>query len=198
MRRVLVVLLVLVAAAVVAPSALGKGASEATISGPGVEGPIRLGGEGQEGGELLMWIAEQSGFFPSAFPMTPDPMLEARPAGELGPRYVVTYVMPGPNNEEDTLVQHLYPYAQPSPVSYMEPGTSFWSTRRTQGGWYVASSQLLDALVEAGLPREAPTSAPTDGSPVPPWIVVALVVGLAVAAAAFVRMRTARRDPAAA
>ena len=84
------------AAALTATSALAKGASEATITGPGLGDGITLAGEGQLGGERLMQLAEAAGFFPALFVTTPNPMHPARPAGELGPRYTIAYQLPGP------------------------------------------------------------------------------------------------------
>ena len=52
------------------------------------------------GGLQLMQIAEDAGFFPSVFVTTPNPMLSERPQGELGPRYTITYAMPGPSGVE--------------------------------------------------------------------------------------------------
>jgi hypothetical protein len=125
-------------------------------------------------------------------------MLEERPAGALGPRYTVAYVMPGPNNERDTLVQELYPYARPAPVSYVEPGQRFWTTEETRGGWFVASPNLRDLLVTAGLPATPPAgrAAPSDS----PWTVlgpmVALVaLGAVGAVAATVVVRRRRPEP---
>jgi hypothetical protein len=54
-------------AALVPTAALAKGASEAEITGPGLEHPISLAGEGQSGGEQLMQIAEAAGFFAATF-----------------------------------------------------------------------------------------------------------------------------------
>jgi hypothetical protein len=171
----------LVSAALLAPGALAKGASEATITGPGLDGPLTLPGEGQVDGEVLMGIAEKAGFFAGVFGQSPDPLLESRPTGTLGPRYVVRYEMPGPNDELDELVQHVYPYASPSPVSYTKPGQRFWTTERTRGGWYVASTELQDLLVSAGLPENAPTGNEDDSS----WPVAGML-GAAVAAVALV------------
>ena len=98
----------------VATSALAKGASEARITGPGLGNGITLPGEGQVGGGQLAQLAEAAGFFPSVFVTDPNPMLSTRPQGALGPRYTITYVMPGPSGV-DELRQDLYPYAQPSP-----------------------------------------------------------------------------------
>ena len=134
--------------------ALGKGASKAEITGPGLDNPIFLAGEGQAGGKRLMHIAEAAGFFPATFGQSPDPMLDSRPAGDLGPRYRITYLMPGPNNELDEIRQDVYPYAEPTPVSYTPPGQPFFGSEQTRGGWYVASTSFLkDALIQAGLPE---------------------------------------------
>jgi hypothetical protein len=193
-NRAFVLLVSIAAAAVVAPTALGKGASEATITGPGLGGPITLAGEGQPGGEQLMAIAEAAGFFPAVFSQSPDPMLDEQPAGTLGPRYVVEYVMPGPNNELDTIEQELYPYATPSPVSYTKPGQPFWTTEETRGGWFVADATFKDQLVAAGLPETAPTdgNAPSDS----PWTVLGPVLVLAgVAALVGIALVSIRRRP---
>lgn len=176
LKRIVVLLVSAIAFSVLAPSALGKGASEATITGPGLAGPITLAGEGDPNGELLGAIADKAGFFPAVFSQAPDPMLDERPAGSLGPKYVVEYVMPGPNGEEDTLRQELYPYARPSLVSYVEPGQPFWTTERTRGGWFVASPELKDLLVSAGLPEAAPSDGGTPSDS--PWRILGPVLGL--------------------
>ena len=200
MRRLVTAVLLLTAlvSALLPAAALGKGASEATITGPGLDGPITLAGEGQAGGELLMAIAEAAGFFPAVFAQSPDPMFDQRPAGELGPKYTVEYVMPGPNGEADTIVQDIYPYASPSLVSYVEPLQKYWSDQQTRGGWYVASAELKDLLVTAGLPPTAPTDGarPSDS----PWTVlgpVLVLVGLAALGGLALAMTRRRPQPAA-
>jgi hypothetical protein len=170
-------------------AALGKGASQAEIIGPGLTDPIVLAGEGQAGGERLMRIAEAAGFFAATFGQSPDPMLDTRPTGSLGPRYRITYLMPGPNNELDQIRQDLYPYAEPAPVSYTPPNQPFFGTEQTRGGWYVASTSFLkDALVGAGLPDSAPIadsgpiaeSGPIgDNSSTFPWMVVGALAAIA-------------------
>lgn len=191
MRRFLVAALLLTVAAVIPADAVGKGASEATITGPGLDEPIVLAGEGQAGGELLMEIAVESGFFPAVFEQTPDPMRDAPPAGELGPEYVVAYAMPGPNYETDTVLQKLYPYARGGPVSYVEPGQRFWTTEETKGGWFFAGAALEDLLIAAGLPPTAPSvgSAPADSrwtvlGPIAALVAIGAVCALAAALAA--------------
>jgi hypothetical protein len=188
-----VVAAVAVLAALVSTSALAKGASEAMITGPGLGGGISLAGEGQAGGGELMQIAEDAGFFPSVFATTPNPMLSKRPAGELGPRYTITYTMPGPNGVTNQLVQDLYPYAHPTPVTYMPPGQSYFGTEKTVGGWYVASTTLTDELVAAGLPESAPAAA----GPRIPWtsIEVAAAAVLALLATLGAILVARRRWP---
>jgi hypothetical protein len=175
-RLALIPFAIVLLSALLPTVALGKGASEAEIIGPGLANPISLAGEGQPGGERLMRIAEAAGFFAATFGQSPDPMLDGRPTGSLGPRYRITYVMPGPNNELDEIRQDLYPYAQPTPVSYTPPKQPFFGTEQTRGGWYAAPTSFLkDALVQAGLPQNAPTGG--NGSTVP-WMVVGPLAAL--------------------
>ena len=189
---VLACLAVVLVAALVPAAALAKGASEATITGPGLEDPITLAGEGQVGGEQLMQLAEEAGFFPAVFATTPDPMLDRRPAGTLGPRYSITYVMPGPDTTPAELTQDLYPFATPSPVSYMKPGQQYFGTERTRGGWFVASNTLKSDLVAAGLPAAPPSGG---GDSDVPWTLVGVLAGLAASAAiaAWTALRVRRR-----
>ncbi len=195
MKRVLVLVVVMLAATVLPSAAPGKGASEATIVGPGLEAPIALRGSGEPGsGAQLGEIAEASGFFAAVFPQTPDPMLARRPAGVLGPRYTITYTMPGPDNVADELVQHVYPYAQPHPVTYVQPGQRFWTTERTRGGWYVASySSLKDQLVAAGLPATAPRADLGGGGF--PWLLATLATVVTVVGLALLGLLYGKRRP---
>ena len=116
MRRVVLwTCLVAFAAAAIPTAALAKGASEAVITGPGLGGPIQLG-PGEPGSSTeLADIAQSAGFFAAVFGQTPDPIAVDRPEGPLGPKYTITYVMPGPDNQRSELVQEVYPYAEPDP-----------------------------------------------------------------------------------
>ena len=195
MKR-LVVLFAAVAlgAALVTSSALAKGASEATITGPGLGEGITLAGEGQVGGEQLMQLAEADGFFPAVFLRSPNPMLSTRPQGQLGLRYTIIYTMPGPEGV-DELRQDLYPYATPSPVTYVKPGQPFFGTEKTVGGWFVAAATLKDELVAVGLPDDPP--ADVGGSRVP-WAVGAVAAVVAALGVAGVAVLRSRRRPRAA
>ena len=177
-------------------AALAKGASEATITGPGLGDGIRLAGEGDPGGGALMQIAEDSGFFPAVFLTTPNPMLSERPDGELGPRYTIVYVMPGPSGV-DEIRQDVYPYATPSLVSYTKPGQAYFGTERTVGGWYVAGPTLKDDLVAVGLRATAPPVADDAGRETPWEAFGVLALFVALAGLGFVVVRSRRRSGAA-
>jgi hypothetical protein len=200
MKRLVFMVCVLAFSAVVIPTAaLAKGASEARIVGPGLSAPIRLGGSGEPGsGGQLADIAMSAGFFAAVFGQTPDPLVQERPDGSLGPKYTVTYVMPGPDNLRSELVQDVYPYAEPSPVTYTAPGQRFWTTERTHGGWYFATWEpVKDQLVAAGLPATAPAvgGGEADGFP---WVVVGVLAALGVAAIVALTATGRRHRPAAA
>ena len=177
-------------------TALGKGPSEATISGGG-------GGGGDltitgccEPGSPAMNLAEQAGFFPAVFGQQPDPMLDRRPKGDLGPKYTITYTVPGPNNETWILRQDVYPYASPAPVTYTAPGQEVFETDGTRGGWYQAGPELKETLVAAGLPETA-SGGSSDDSSFPTVTVSLLAFALVFVAAAALLVRRRARPAAA-
>src|SRR5438132_13941556 len=120
-----------------AGTAAAKGPSQATISGPGLGQPIVLRGDAESNASSrFSVIVQESGFFATVFGgQVPDPTLKARPAGDVGPRYDVVYIVPGPNNSENRLRAELYPYAKPAPLAHMAAGQRFWDGRVTRGGW---------------------------------------------------------------
>jgi hypothetical protein len=194
MKRVF--LFLSVAALTLPATALAKGPSAASMDGPGGGGGITFTGDGESGGTSLGDLTQQAGFFPAAFGQQPDPMLAGRPRGDLGPKYTITYTVPGPSNEVDKLRQDIYPYAESGPATYMEPGQKFFGTEQTRGGWFQGDSLLKETLVSAGLPASAPgvtsgsTSFPAD-------LVVLLGFGLLLAATtAFVVRRRTRPSAA--
>lgn len=168
---------------IVAPIATAKGPSEAKIEGPGLSKPLVLKGDGEGPGSPLGDFTQQTGFFPAMFGQSPDPMLELRPASNLGVRYRVTYTVPGPDNTVDTIRQDLYPYAQGTPVTYMKPNQLFFGRERTRGGWYRAAAALKTLLVREGLPAQAPVVTPRASRPFPSHAVaigggIAVLIGL--------------------
>jgi hypothetical protein len=151
----------LLAAALVALAlpalAAAKGPAGATISGPGLDRALTIGGNGEIPGTALGTVTNASGFFPQVFGQSPDPTLVSRPSGSLGPRYRIVYLVPGPNGSTSRIAQLVYPYAKPVAVTYMKPGQPFWEGERTHGGWYRATAGLKRMLVRAGLPGRAPS-----------------------------------------
>ena len=135
--------------------AAAKGPVSASVSGPRLDGALTIRGDGEGPGTALGSLAMKSGFFPQMFGQTPDPTLVSRPAGTLGPRYKVVYVVPGPNDIRSRVVQFVYPYAKPVVVTYMKPGQRVWEAETTHGGWFRASTGLKRTLVRAGLPASA-------------------------------------------
>lgn len=201
-RLVLFIVVAAGAASLLAASAAAKGPSEASVEGPGLKSAIVFGGDGEGPGSPLGDLADGAGFFPAVFDQTPNPMLPGRPKGDLGPRYTITYTVPGPSGT-DEIRQDLYPYAQGGAVTYMAPGQPIFDMT-TRGGWYTALPSLKDTLVDAGLPASAPTTA-GGGSGSSwlaeswAWILVGILSALVLAAASLLLVRRARRvRPAAA
>jgi len=199
MKRVFLILSI--AALALPATALGKGPSEALISGPGAGGGD--GGSITLRGDLssspLMKLAEQAGFFPAVFRQEPGPMLASRPRGELGPKFTITYTVPGPNNESWKVRQDAYPYAESGPVTYMEPGQKvFEIIGGTRGGWFRADARLKETLVATGRPARASGASSGSSSSFQIGLVSLLAAALLLAAAtAVVLRRRARQAPAA-
>jgi hypothetical protein len=192
MKRFVVVLVV---AGLVAPAAVAKGPSQATITGPGL-GKALITGNGESAGTTLGYLAQYTGFFPGAFGQSPDPMLHGRPAGLLGPSYTAHYVVPDGEGTKFRIVQQLYPYAPGGPVTYMEPGQLIFG-ERTRGGWYRGEPALKALLVRQGLPRIAPRVAEVPRSRTSAAEMVGVGAPLAIllaGAAAFVAGRRIARS----
>src|SRR5512146_3018192 len=116
---------VAVTAAVAAP-ALAKGATRAVIAGPGLARPVTVSAQGQGEalpgeGDALSGLAEQTGLFVVLFgagsgtPDQPSPLPAPPAAASLGPKYTVTYTVPGvtpaPGQADGQVRQDLYPRA---------------------------------------------------------------------------------------
>jgi hypothetical protein len=185
MRRL--ILLLTLALLAVPSQALGKGPSAATMEGPGGGGGITFSGD--EGSGPLGNLTQQSGWFAAVFEQEPNPMLAARPKGDLGPKYTVTYTVPGPNNDTFTITQDVYPYASSGPVTYLAPGQPIFDMQ-TRGGWFQAGPDLKETLVAAGLPETAPGGSSDDTSfPIATVSLLAFALLLVGATALLLRRR---------
>ena len=119
------------------------------------------------------------------------PTLDARPAGDLGPRFTVTYTMAP--SARAVAIQELYPYAPGGPVSYTSTDGSI-ADHPYAAGWRQADASVFQAMVDAGLPATDAANAPITSStgtfsePFLP-IIVGLLVVAAVAAVLVPQLR---------
>jgi hypothetical protein len=184
-----------IAALVMPAAALGKGPSAASLSGPGADGGISFGRDGEDGVTALSNLVNHSGLFRAVFGEEPDPILQRRPKGDLGPEYTITWTVPGPSNELWKLRQEVYPYASPAPVTYIEPGQQVYD-QQTRGGWFQADAALKRTLVEAGLPSTW-SGASSGSSAFPTALVTVSTAALLVAMATALLIRRRARPAAA-
>ena len=197
MRRLSVFALVVLAALVVSSAAFAKGATQATIKGPGLKkGGLVLrsdnGGDPSSGSRLGR-LAEAAGFFPAVFDQAPDPMLRERPKGTLGPKYTVAYVMPGPDGTTSTIRQDLYPYAKPYALSYTKPGQPFFDRGQgTHGGWFMTTSAVRTVLE---LPEAPPAAGTGDGGGWLRWVAIAITIAAGLGLIAVLSLFVQRRRP---
>jgi hypothetical protein len=180
-------LAVAVAAVVLPAGALAKGPDYALLSGPGIDGAIRIDGDGESGiGTPLGALATYGGYGTLVFGHHPNqPTTKTRPAGTLGPRYRIVYSVPTPSGRRSILAD-LYPFATPRPLTYMKPGQPFHEGMTTQGGWYAAPPALKTTVVRAGVPDGAEGG---DGLSVWPWVGGAGALALGVVAVLSLRRR---------
>src|SRR5437867_4653937 len=110
MKRLLLLAAALGAALLLPTLAAAKGPDRASISGPGLSHPVTIEGDGESGSSALGVLAGEGGFFAQMYGATGPGTLRARPKLKLGPRYQVTYRVPGQDGAS-TVQQDLYPYA---------------------------------------------------------------------------------------
>jgi hypothetical protein len=176
-----------------------KGPDQATITGPGLDEAIVLGGDA-EGNFTSTFgrFVHGAGFVSAVFQQTPDPMLRQRPKGDLGPRYDVVYRVPGGDAGTSTVRQVLYPYAPGGAVTYVRPGQLIFDGQHaTHGGWFVSPDPAFaKLLVSLGLPDAAPRPAAVVKSEpeqrrASRWLPIAFA-GLLLPAAVFAVLRKKR------
>lgn len=157
-----------------------------TVSGPGLDVGVKLRPHDYLD---MSVVAEHSGFWKQFGCRLCSTRLSPAPAGALGPRYVLTYSMPssfGPDEEirsTDEVVQYVYPYAEPQPVTFMPPHQRSPGGTSSIGGWYMADETLTRELETFGVgPPTLPpvrTAGPSAGEIMKPIAMVLLaVIGL--------------------
>ena len=168
-----------------ATPALAKGTTQASITGPGLARPVTVsvaaGSEALPGeGDALSSLADQTGLFTVLFGPSigdvrmPDMPSRLRPppaAATLGPKYTVTYTVPGittaPGRASDQIRQYLYPRAAGGPVIYTLPGQQGFGQPLQATGWLRGTPQLTATLTRLGIPAGASLpSAPSSAASV--------------------------------
>jgi len=184
--RVLFAGLVAISTVVIAGPASAKVESitEANITGPGLEGGLRIEAPDTEG----LWESgiDVAGGLDDTRADSVE-QLGLTPA-DLGPRYLVTYRF---EFSDDLIRQDLYPYAKGGPVTYTPPGQELTVGVKMQitAGWYQSSLGFFHYLVDHGLPETNPVAPVATREPAPdtapgaqtaPWAgIVVVLVGLA-------------------
>jgi hypothetical protein len=219
--------------AAVATPALAKGATQVSIAGPGLARPVTISavqGEALPGqGDTLSSLAGQTGLFTVLFgpgngtPDGPSPLRTPPAAASLGPRYTLTYtvpgVTPGPGQPAGQIRQYLYPRAADGPMIYTLPGQQGFDQPLQATGWARGTPQLTATLTRLGVPAHAslpstpgstarvsathaPAAAPKPAdTTVPAWLIAAILSAVVIAIAGTAwwlsrRLRPANDQPA--
>ena len=135
-----------------APAASAKlGFDQVTLTGPGLRSPVQLRPDPEDFADVMV-VVEHSGFYKQLACQRCASRMTVPWPDDLGPRYVLTYAMPssfGPNDEvltRDLVVQYVYPYAEPDPVTFMPPDQQSPGGWKSVGGWFVADQALTREL----------------------------------------------------
>ena len=126
--RILFAALLAAGLAFIPSAAHAKGATEASVKGPGLATAIRL--DMTDGpGPSVHTLAESSGLYETMYAQTPN---LTPPTADLGPRYEATYTVLA----DSVVRQHLYPFARGGAAAYVPPGQPLEGGQSTRGGWF--------------------------------------------------------------
>jgi hypothetical protein len=217
---------------VLATPALAKGTTQANITGPGLARPVAVsaavGSEALPGqGDALSSLADQTGLFTVLFgpsigdvgmPDQPSRLRTPPAAATLGPRYILTYTVPGitpaPGQPSDQIRQYLYPRAAGGPLIYTPPGQQGFGQPLQTAGWLRGTPQLTATLTRLGVPAGASLpsaassaaavpAAPAPAAPkpgdttAPAWLIATIASAAAIAIAGTALWLRRRSRPAA-
>jgi hypothetical protein len=173
------------AAFMIAVPANAKNDASVMVEGPGLAGPTPFAPH--DGG----WLMHYSGFWRESCRADScrGRASSVRPPSivDLGPRYTLTwdllYYRSAHSILHQDVIQYVYPFAQPRPVTYMPADQVYLLDGRTGGGWFIAGPDLLAAWTDLDLPAtidEAMGTAPSPSvaSQRPWWILWAAVGSL--------------------
>jgi hypothetical protein len=129
------------------------GFDQITVTGPGLDldGSVHLRPDRDHFLDMML-VVEHSGFYRQLACRRCASRMTVPWPEDLGPRYVLMYSMPssfGPNEEvrtRDLIVQYVYPYAEPSPVTFMPSHQDSPGGVSSVGGWFVADQALTREL----------------------------------------------------
>jgi hypothetical protein len=151
-----------------AAPAFAKGASKIVIQGPGLVHPITVEpGESTSADQLWPLMMDSRFFLGLCHGRCGSrSRLAQRPSQGLGPRYTLTYTM-NLDVRPHEVVQYVFPYARPNPVTYMPARQTFLQHHKTRGGWFLAPQRLERELITLGLPATAAEAAAPSPTPIP-------------------------------
>jgi hypothetical protein len=187
--RILFAALLAAGLAFIPSAAHAKGATEASVKGPGLATAIRL--DMTDGpGPSVHTLAESSGLYETMYAETPN---LTPPTADLGPRYEATYTVLA----DSVVRQHLYPFARGGAAAYVPPGQPLEGGQSTRGGWFRGpqTEGLKPLLISLGMPatptptRPAPVTKTGDALPVGPLAAVGGALLLLVVMAEIRRRR---------
>jgi hypothetical protein len=189
-----------------ATPALAKGTTQASITGPGLARPVTVSVAATsealpEQGDALSSLADQTGLFTVLFgpnigdvarPDMPSRLRTPPAAVTLGPKYTVTYTVPGttpaPGQARDQIRQYLYPRAAGGPVIYTLPGQQGFGQPLQATEWLRGAPQLTATLTRLGIPAGASLPAtpalaaapkPNDTT-APAWLIATITSAAAI------------------
>lgn len=150
------------------------------VIGPGIDGKLVVSPE--EFGRIR---SEESPALIALEGVTSPFEREPRPAGQLGPSFVITYVEKYWVNDGEfvRLRALLYPYAESGPVTFVLPDQRtdpFEPRRVTRAGWLSYPEPLVENLRAAGLPSShaAVQATQTEPSSAWPWALAGTALAL--------------------
>ena len=190
--------------AIAGPAAAKAAVAEASITGPGLGGGLRI--EAPDTGGVSGFPIDLAGGLADTRTDSVEEL--GLTSADLGPRYLVTYRFAlGRGSNHEPIRQELYPYTEDGPVTYTPPGQGLKSARINMSitaGWYHSLPDFFHYLVVQGLPETNPLASgaarQTDpdtasGAQTVPWMgIVVVIVGLAALSLAALAVR--RRTPA--